>query len=83
MVHESVTDDMLAQVHDRLGGLGVDMQTFGDGTVEVRWKRSYDDVLSDERFASARSITGALHAILNHEMDADIEDEREAALAAH
>lgn len=75
------TDELLAHVHERLGGLGVDIQTFGDGTVEVRWKRSYDGIWSDERWAATSSLTAALNHILKHEADADIEDEREAALA--
>ena len=44
MAGEPTTDDLLTQVHNRLGGLGVDLQTFGDGTVGVRWKRSYDGI---------------------------------------
>jgi hypothetical protein len=68
-------DVLLAEVHKRLGGLGVDIQTFGEShDVEVRWRRSYDGVISDERFASARSLAGALLCVLDHEHQADIDD---------
>ena len=76
-------DTLLAEVHRRIGGLGVDIITFGEShDVEVRWRRSYDGVLSDERFASARSIAGALLCILDHEHQADIDDALERGAAS-
>lgn len=64
---------LLRTVHQRLG-LGVDIQTFVDGTVEVRWKRDYDGEWSDERFTYSDSISAALEAILDYEDEADRED---------
>jgi hypothetical protein len=73
-------DALLPKVHARLGGLGVDIQTFGESQdVEVRWRRSYDGVISDERWASAPSLAGALLCILDHEHQADIDDARAEA----
>ena len=68
----------LAVVHERLG-LGIDFQTFADGTIEIRWRRDYDGEWSDERFAQATSFTGALIAILEHENAADLAEAREVA----
>lgn len=66
---------LLSVVHDRIG-LGVDITTWIDGTVEIRWKRDYgDEGWSDERFAQADSIEGALMAVLEHERLADEADE--------
>lgn len=63
--------DLLTRVHEKLG-LGVDIQTWANGTVEVRWKRDYgDEGWSDERFAMADSLEGALQAVLDHEQRAD------------
>ena len=71
-------DDLLGAVHRRIGG-GIDIQTFSEGGIEVRWRRSYGEELSDERFASARSLLGALRAVLRHEDEADAADALEAA----
>jgi hypothetical protein len=71
-------DLLLQRVHQRLGG-GVDIQTFADGTVEVRWRRAYDEELSDERFVSATSLLQAFEAVLQHEDDADAADVAEEA----
>jgi hypothetical protein len=60
------TDLHLPRVHQRLGG--VDIQTFADGTVEIRWRRAYGERLSDEGFVSAASL---LQAVLQHEDAAD------------
>jgi hypothetical protein len=77
-------DELLAQVHRRLGGLGIDMQTFGEtGTVEIRWKRSYDGVSSDERFTSAESLVDALWQVLDTEAEADQHDADELAADVH
>ena len=59
-------DVMLGKVHERTG-LGIDIQTFSEGTVEVRWKRDFDGSWSEEQSASAVSICEALQAILDHE----------------
>lgn len=67
-------DKLLRSVHKRLGGLGVNLLTFGDGRFEVRWKRSYSGVWSDERVFSSDSLTGTLQGILAHEDRADAED---------
>jgi hypothetical protein len=68
---------LLRKVHKRIG-LGVDMITFSDESgphqVEIRWRRVYDGVHSDERFATAPNIAGALRAVLNREDEADAED---------
>jgi hypothetical protein len=65
-------DDLLRDVHSRLGGVGVDLMTFGaTDQVEARWRRSYDGILSDERFAQAVSIADVLRAILLCEDAAD------------
>ena len=66
--------DLLARVHERTG-LGVDIQTWTNGNVEIRWKRDYgEEGWSDERFAIANSIDGALQAVLDHERKADREE---------
>lgn len=67
---------LLPRVHDRLGGLGVDISTFGDGTVEARWRRDYDGEWSDERFTSGHAITEVLEAILAYEDEADAAEEK-------
>lgn len=69
---------LLNQVHDRIGGLGLNIQTFGgDGTVEIRWRRDYDGVWSDERFVSARNIDQALRYVIAYEDEADAEEQAE------
>lgn len=77
---------LIATVHERLGG-GVDIQTFSNGSVEVRWRRLYragpDDrgELSDERFTSAPDLVAALRNVLAHEDEADRLDADEAEMA--
>ena len=70
--------DGLGLVHRRLGGLGIDIQTFGGAganpRIEVRWRRSYDGVLSDERFASACTLEEAIGRVLDYEEYADASD---------
>jgi hypothetical protein len=72
--------DLLDRVHVRIGGVGLDISTFGEsGSVEIRWRRDYGDAgLSDERQASGASLTEALLAILEYEDWADAHDEAEA-----
>jgi hypothetical protein len=76
---------LLMNVHRRVGG-GVDIQTFADGTVEVRWRRLYRsgdrDELSDERFTSAPDLVAALRNVLAFEDEADRADEDEARKSA-
>lgn len=66
-------DALLQRVHKRRG-LGIDIQTFSEGTVEVRWKRDYGGNWSAERSASAVSIGEALQAILDCEDESDAID---------
>ncbi len=64
-------DDLLTRVRQRLGG-GVDIQTFANGDVEVRWRRLFEgDEMSDERFAQGHTLREALEAVLAHEDDVD------------
>lgn len=65
--------DLLSRVHERTG-LGVDIQTWTNGNVEIRWKRDYEGEWSDERFAIADSLDGALQAVLDYEKRADREE---------
>lgn len=74
------TDDLLRRVHARLGGLGVDIKTFGDGAVEATWVRSYDGVWSDSRWTSGASLAEVLQGILDYEDRADAQDAAEAAV---
>lgn len=70
-------NELLGRVHERLG-LGLDIATWVDGTVEVRWKRDYgDDGWSDERFASAQGLAPALQAVLDHEDEGDAAEDAE------
>jgi len=73
-------DVLLGKVHERLGQQGLDIQTYGEsGEVIVRWKRSYDGVLSDERQVVGTSLGDALQQVLRHEDVADEADAKEAA----
>jgi hypothetical protein len=72
-------DQLLRRVHERLGG-GLDIQTFADGTVEVRWRGAYGEELSTERFASSASLRAALEAVLEQEDAADAADLQAAEL---
>lgn len=74
-------DDLLTKVHARLGGLGVDIKTFGDGTVEASWARSYDGVWSDSRWFSGPSLAAVLQGILDYEDRADRLDADEEVAA--
>lgn len=73
-------DELLRKVHERLG-LGVDIQTFADGTVEIRWKRAYGDdgwAESDERLTIAegeQALSDALKAVLAREDEEDAKEE--------
>ena len=62
--NEPTVGELLKRVHQRLQ-LGIDIHTFADGTVEVRWKRAYEGEWSDERFLSASlaraGIAGGYH----------------------
>ena len=62
--------ELLWTVHKRLGA-GVDIQTFSNGNIEIRWRRYYEGELSDERFHSDVSLSAALEAILDYEDRAD------------
>ena len=75
MLNVSAPDNLLRKVHVRLG-LGVDIQTFSDGTVEIRWKRDYGEGYgwSDERWATERSLEAALNAVLKYEDAADLRE---------
>ena len=70
-------DRLLRRVHGHLGG-GLDIQTFADGSIEVRWRRAYGPELSGERFASAAGLQAAFEAILEQEDAADAADMQEA-----
>lgn len=73
------TDELLRRVHQRLGGLGIEIVTYGDGTIEVTWRRDYgEEGLSDQRWLSASSLHEALLGVLAREDEAD---ERDAAAA--
>lgn len=71
-------EELLRRVHERIGG-GIDIQTFADGWVEIRWKRDYNGELSDERFVGAPSLSEALTGVLEREDQADAADATEAA----
>ena len=66
-------DELLVRVHARLG-LGVDIQTYSAGTVEVHWRRDYGQKWSETRFFSALTLTGALQGVLDYEDAADAGD---------
>jgi hypothetical protein len=69
------TDELLARIHERLGSLGLDISTFGEtGQIEVRWKRDYSGIWSDERFLIADRLSDALRGVLDREDQADRED---------
>jgi hypothetical protein len=75
---EPVDDDkLLRRIHERLK-LGIDIHTFADDTVEVRWVRDYEGEWSDERFFTASSLSAALQGVLDHEDQADEADALEA-----
>jgi hypothetical protein len=78
----SQTDRLLDAVHERVGsaesGEGLTINTWDEhGRVEVRWCRSYDGVLSDERVIVADCLTAALRAVLDYEDEADEIDAKE------
>jgi hypothetical protein len=50
---------LLTQVHKRLG-LGVDIQTFADGKIEISWRRNYEGAWSDLRSTNADDLASAL-----------------------
>lgn len=67
-------NDLLKRVHERTG-LGVDIMTWTDGTVEIRWKRDYgEEGWSDERWLQAGSIEAGLQGVIDHEDAADREE---------
>lgn len=70
------TATILQAVHERIG-LGVDISTFADGTIEVRWRRDYDGEHSDERFllGGGHDIDDVLRRILDYETEADQADD--------
>jgi hypothetical protein len=77
-------EGLLAQVHERVGGLGLDITTFGSAgpLIEVRWRRAYPgEVWSDERTWAAEGLEGALRGVLAHEDYWDAQDAQEAVLA--
>lgn len=74
----ATADELLAKVHARLK-LGVDIHTFADGHLEVRWRRDYDGEWSDERYVGDFTLCGALQAILDMEDAADAEAAGEEA----
>lgn len=73
--------DLLGRVHVRLGGVGVDLTTYGTSDeVEVSWRRDYGHAgLSDRRTATAAGLAGALQAVLDYEEEADKLDAEEAS----
>ncbi len=79
--HSSLTsapdcDALLRQVHERLGGLGIDITTYGGtGEVQVRWHRTIDGEMSDQRDWQADSLSNALQAILTYEDHVDAAEE--------
>lgn len=79
-----MSDKLLARVHQRIGGLGLDIATFGaTGSVEIRWRRDYgeeDCGTSDERYISAPSLALGLQEVLKYEDWADRFDAEEEAL---
>jgi hypothetical protein len=76
----SRTQGLLERVHDRIGGLGLDITTFGDGSVEVRWMRAYPE-WSDQRYIGpCPTLDQALRAVIAYEDQADADDAREAAV---
>jgi hypothetical protein len=86
MTQPTDLDSLLSLVHERLGGVGLDIMTFGSGcadsavgptvgSCEVRWRRCYDDGLGDECFVAASSLSEALRWIIAYEDAADAEDE--------
>lgn len=67
--------ELLQRVHARLGGLGVDITTYGSNSVEIRWRRDYGtEGLSDERFVITANLMDGLREILTYEDDADATD---------
>lgn len=81
-VHCRNSDDvsvLLQRVHARLGGLGVDITTYGDNAVEIRWRRDYGTgCLSDERFVAVTNLMDGLREILTYEDGADVADEAQS-----
>ena len=74
-------DALLARTHERIGCLGLDITTYGNGDVDIRWRRDYLSVgLSDERvITAAPSLTAALYEVIARE---DLADERDATEGA-
>lgn len=81
-------DDLLLRVQERIGGQGTgshdpQLAIFPVGVlghcgavVQIRWRRSYDGVLSDERRVEEAGLVAALEAVLRWEDEADREDKR-------
>ncbi len=79
MPDDRTADELLAAVHARLGGYGVDIKTFGStGAVEVHWRRLYDRVEPDEQFVGAQTLRDALIEVLKCEDERDAQDAEEA-----
>jgi hypothetical protein len=75
-------DRLLDAIHERVGsaeiGEGLTINTWAEhGRVEVRWCRSYDGVISDERVIVAGCLTAVLRAVLDYEDEADQIDAKE------
>jgi len=74
------TEAILVRVLRRIGdgdGLQIHVRSAlvpSGRLVEVRWRRSYDGVLSDERIVTAHSLHEALGMVLDREDQADDED---------
>lgn len=72
---EESLDELLTRIHALLGGLGLDIRTFGgDGTVEIRWRRDFGGEWSDERFTTAPTLAVALRQVLEYENESDRRD---------
>lgn len=73
-------DRLLDRVHHRVGA-GVEITTTAGGSCEVRWRRDYAGVASDERCVTRPALTEALTAVLSWEDEADEIDARDPSWA--
>ena len=68
-------EELRLAVHKRLGGTTLEITSWAEAGVDVRWTRIYSDgVESDERFVNAPTMDAALRAILAHEDAWDAEE---------
>ncbi len=66
----STVERLLDRVHRRVGA-GVQITTTPGGSCEMRWRRNYDGVASDERCVTRPKVAEALTAVLAWEDEAD------------